>query len=218
MAATPEIETIYRSVHERLDQHLRTLDEGALGTPVPACPGWTVRDVVAHLVSVADDFLAGRITSVPTSEQTAEQVARAADLSIGELLDQWAPLVPRAAEAAASFDVWPMALDVTTHELDIRGALGDRSQQSAAEVAMLVPLLLGMLDVGRPLRVATETASYGDEDADLSLRTTDFEAFRWRFGRRSRDQLEAMEWSSPPGDEVLGALCIFGPSDDDIVE
>ena len=33
------------------------LDEAALSTAVAACPGWSVRDVVAHLAAVADDWV-----------------------------------------------------------------------------------------------------------------------------------------------------------------
>jgi hypothetical protein len=35
-------------------------------------------------------------------------------------------------------------------------------------------------------------------DGELELATTWYEAFRWRMGRRSRDQLAALAWSGDP--------------------
>jgi hypothetical protein len=51
----------------------------------------------------------------------------------------------------------------------------------------------------------------------LTLRTTRFEAFRWRMGRRSREQLAALDWSGDPT-PVLGHLVVFGPARTDIAE
>ncbi len=47
-----------------------------LDAQVPACPAWTVKDVVAHLVATAEDVMAGRLADIPTDEFTADQVAR----------------------------------------------------------------------------------------------------------------------------------------------
>ena len=51
----------------------------------------------------------------------------------------------------------------------------------------------------------------------LGLTTTRFEAFRWRMGRRSRDQLAALDWSGDPA-PVLDHLVVFGPARTDIIE
>ena len=48
---------------------------------VPACPGWSVRDVVAHMTAVAEDWAAGSLAGPPTDEQTAAHVARFAAMS-----------------------------------------------------------------------------------------------------------------------------------------
>jgi len=57
----------------------------------------------------------------------------------------------------------------------------------------------------------------GREEPVLGLRTTRFEAFRWRMGRRSRDQLAALDWSGDPA-PVLDHLVVFGPARTDIIE
>ncbi|MFY9921344.1 MAG: hypothetical protein WAL26_23560, partial [Mycobacterium sp.] len=80
--------------------------------------------------------------------------------------------------------------------------------------------LLTNLRTPMPLRVTVEDAEYrsGPENgAEIHLRTTRFEALRWRTGRRSRAQLAAMDWSDDPT-PVLDHLCMFGPAKTDIVE
>ncbi|HEV7212676.1 MAG TPA: hypothetical protein VGN47_13295 [Blastococcus sp.] len=57
----------------------------------------------------------------------------------------------------------------------------------------------------------------GSAEGPVVLRTTTFEAFRWRLGRRSRAQLAAMDWTGDPA-PFLDALCAFGPSEVDLVE
>jgi hypothetical protein len=51
----------------------------------------------------------------------------------------------------------------------------------------------------------------------LTLTTTRFEAFRWRMGRRSRDQLAVLGWSGDPA-PVIDHLVVFGPAACDVVE
>jgi Mycothiol maleylpyruvate isomerase N-terminal domain len=46
----------YRLVCERVDGLVRGRD-GIANLPVPACPGWTIRQVVAHLAGVAQDIV-----------------------------------------------------------------------------------------------------------------------------------------------------------------
>ena len=69
---TTDVGVRYRSVRERLGDLLRTLplpaDPEAASPwelPVPACPGWRVRDVLAHLVGNLEDGRAGRISGLP---------------------------------------------------------------------------------------------------------------------------------------------------------
>ena len=59
----------------------------APGTRVPATPGWSVHDVVAHLAGVARDALTGNMEAAPGDAWTAAQVARSVGVPIAELLD-----------------------------------------------------------------------------------------------------------------------------------
>ena len=69
---SPDVTTVgenYRRSRGRLTALLEGADDAAWETPVPACPGWRVRDVLAHLVGVVEDALAGVISGPPTPVQ-----------------------------------------------------------------------------------------------------------------------------------------------------
>lgn len=212
---------LYRGTRERVSA---LLAEGVDDTlPVPATPGWTVHDVVAHLAGVAQDAVAGRIpTQGPTPAWTSTHVERGAGVPLAELLERWADA---AAGLEAALDVspmWPPVMDAASHEFDLRGALGDTGARDSDAVVICSKVILTGLRPPAPLRVITEHhdvrvgPDVPDQDRVL-LRTTSFEAFRWRFGRRSRDQLLAMDWSGDP-EPFLPHLCVFGPADHDLVE
>jgi uncharacterized protein (TIGR03083 family) len=211
---------MYLDTQRRLVAFVSQLDAGALDRPVPACPGWAVRDVVAHLTAIPEDAIAGRLTGPPTEEETAAQVARFHGHRIDEMLAQWNELAPPFSEAVASLSIWPAVMDVATHEQDIRGALGLPGGRDSQAVRCCSERIIAFWQPPQPVRVVVEdaefTAGAGDQEP-IVLNTTRFEAFRWRFGRRSRRQLEQLDWAGDPS-PVLDHMVIFRPAPADIVE
>ena len=49
--------TIARLYHDTRERILAVVGPDDWSTAVPACPGWSVRDVVAHVTAVADDWV-----------------------------------------------------------------------------------------------------------------------------------------------------------------
>ena len=219
-APAPDLAQLYRDTRERLTSLVAGLDEQALATPVPACPGWQVQDVVAHLAAIVEDALAGRLTGPPSEEETAVQVARYKGRPMPQTLEGWTAGAPRFEEVISAFDIPPAVIDVASHEQDIRGALGRPGARDCPAVQQMAGWLLQGLRTPVPVRVTVEDAEFqigpGGESV-LGLRTTRFEAFRWRMGRRSRDQLAALDWSGDPA-PVLDHLVVFGPARTDIIE
>ena len=236
-APPPGLAQLYRDTRERLTALVAGLDERALATPVPACPGWQVQDVVAHLAAIVEDALAGRLTGPPSEEETAVQVARYKGRPMTQTLTGWTAGAPRFEEAISAFDIPPAVIDVASHEQDIRGALGRPGARDCPAVQQMAGWLLQRLRTPVPVRVTVEDAEFlagpggggraaaepsagagrGRDEPVLGLRTTRFEAFRWRMGRRSRDQLAALDWSGDPA-PVLDHLVVFGPARTDIIE
>ena len=219
-APAPDLAQLYRDTRERLTSLVAGLDEQALATPVPACPGWQVQDVVAHLAAIVEDALAGRLTGPPSEAETAVQVARYKGRPMPQTLDGWTAGAPRFEEVISAFDIPPAVIDVASHEQDIRGALGRPGARDCPAVQQMAGWLLQNLRTPVPVRITVEDAEFRigpSGDPVLGLRTTRFEAFRWRMGRRSRDQLAALDWSGDPA-PVLDHLVVFGPARTDIIE
>jgi uncharacterized protein (TIGR03083 family) len=217
----PDLAALYLDTHERLAALLMTLDPDSLERPVPACPGWSVRDVVAHLTAIPEDVAAGRLAGPPTDEETAAQVARFRGRPLDEVLGLWATHAPSFSELLASLSIWPAVMDVATHEQDIRGALGRPGARDTEVVRIGCDRVVGFWQPPVAVRVVVEDAEYlagdtGDEEP-LVLNTTRFEAFRWRLGRRSRRQLADLDWSGDPT-PVLDHMVVFGPAPTDIIE
>ncbi len=215
-----DISRLYRDSRERLAALVADLDDTALATPVPACPGWCVQDTIAHLAAVVDDALAGRLAGPPTEEQTAGQVARYKGRPMPDILSEWTAGSPRFEEVIGAFNIPQAIIDVTSHEQDIRGALDLPGARDNEALLVMAGWLLARLHTPVPLCVTVEDTEYRagpDGDTGLGLRTTRYEAFRWRMGRRSRDQLAALDWSGDPA-PVLDHLVVFGPARTDIIE
>jgi uncharacterized protein (TIGR03083 family) len=211
---------LYRDTQARLTALITELDAAALATPVPACPGWSVQDVVAHALATTEDALAGRLTGPPDDDQTAAQVARFCGHDIGDMLAAWAQTTPRFSDVVGAFQIWPAVIDIASHEQDIRSALGRPGARDSEVVRLCGGAVLSSLAPPVPMRVRVEDAEFrvgpGEGD-ELGLVTTRFEALRWRMGRRSRAQMAAFDWSGDPA-PVLDHLTVFGPPPHDIIE
>jgi uncharacterized protein (TIGR03083 family) len=214
-----QVARIYQDARERVTALVGPLDDAGWKTPVTACPGWSVRDVVAHLAAVAEDWERGRLTGPPTDEQTAIQIARFDGRNSREILAAWSTAAARL-DHLAETGIEPPVGDITCHEHDVRGAIGRPGARDSEAVRYSSDRLLAALRTPVPLRVTVEDAEYRsgpDDGPEIQLRTTRFEAVRWRTGRRSRTQLHGMNWSDDPG-SVLDHLYMFGPADTDIIE
>jgi uncharacterized protein (TIGR03083 family) len=221
MADRVPLSLLYRQARERVTSLVGGLVDDTL--PAPATPGWTVHDVVSHLAGVAEDTANHvRPEGGPTPEWTATHVERGRGVPTPELLAMWAQHAAAVESLLDTTPVWPFVFDATSHEHDIRGAVGDRDDRDSVGVVLGAKLLLGSLQVPVPLRVITEDHDVrvgpdGDDRAGVELRTSTFEAFRWRMGRRSLAQLRAMDWSGDCA-PFLPHLCVFGPAAQDVVE
>jgi uncharacterized protein (TIGR03083 family) len=222
--ADPDLGRLYADTRQRIGSLVSGLGDAELAAPVPACPAWEVRDVLAHLAAVAEDAAAGRLTRPPSEDVTAAQVTRFSGTDLPGILAAWETAAPRFEEIIDGFRVWPGVIDAASHEHDLRGALGRPADRDSDAIWHCAGTLIRSLRPPVPLRVMVEDDEFlvGPEpDAaagpPLTLATSRFEAFRWRMGRRSPRQLAALDWSGDPS-PVLGGLVVFGPAVADVVE
>ena len=195
------------------------------GTPAPACPGWSVGDVVSHLSGLARDVLEGRLEGYATPEWTARQVEERRPLALDDVKGEWehtiahfagllmdpqaanlgAPLVTRYGPVTPAMLPAIVVTDAVVHEHDIRGALGRPGARDSEAVGIAMRshvALLRFIGAARKLPdlelVASDTDQrwrVGRGEPAATLFAPAFELFRATGGRRSGGQIAAMGWA-----------------------
>jgi len=199
----------YLAAHERILELLGPLDDGL---PIPATPGWSLLDLLAHLAAAAHDLAEVDVDLWSLDEWTAGQVAARRGRSRAEVLAEWAEHAPAAARvvddpAAVGLDEafarMPI-IDATGHEGDIREALGRPATIDPADWAIIGPhreVMLGFLVAGAglpPLRVRTPEGDdwvVGGTYPEASVELGRDELWRSLMGRRSRAAVEGYAWT-----------------------
>ena len=85
----PDLCIAYRGVRERIGGLIRAATPDAIERIAPATPLWRVHDVLAHVVGVTTDILAGRLDGVASDAWTDAQVAVRRNTPAGDLLAEW---------------------------------------------------------------------------------------------------------------------------------
>jgi uncharacterized protein (TIGR03083 family) len=183
---------------------IRALLDGRPGLdvrPVPACPEWTVTDLLGHLTAIAERVLVRHGGTPPPAP---------APLDVPGLLDRWDDMgeeLDRLLAEAGGRSGEIMVMDAYTHELDLRAALDvpPPSEHAAwgPSFDVLVRGFSGSV-AGRglpPLRVRATggsewTAGHGRATATLTAPAHDL--YRALAGRRSPAQLVVLDWSEAP--------------------
>jgi uncharacterized protein (TIGR03083 family) len=208
----------YHSGQQRLRAFVLELSDADLGTSVQATPPWTVHDVVAHLAALTTDVLTGRLEGFPDDDFTAGQVAARRERSAEELIAEWDTNLPRMLELGDALSP-ALAVDVLTHEQDIRGALGLLPVLSADELRFGVSRFC--FGLGRayaktgaaPFAVEATDSDFrtvvGEGDPRATVAAPEFELFRALAGRRSRGQVAGFDWTGDPA-PYLERFNVFG--------
>ena len=197
------------------------LEASAHRVAVPACPGWSVADVLAHLAGAASDVVAGRIEGVGTPTWTAAQVDQRRRLDIPELIDEWSQSGPafEALLAGLPPEIAGMALgDLITHEHDIRSALGDSGGRDTPayetalqyQVAGLGARLDGAGLPGLRLVAGKQEWVVGARSPGASVEGDRHDVLRTLSSRRNAERVRAMNWEGTP-DIYLAVLGAYGP-------
>jgi uncharacterized protein (TIGR03083 family) len=225
----------YADARRRLQQLAAGLDDAGLMAPVPACPGWTVRDIVAHLVGVAEEFVSGTYfagsadawsdagLAAQRDQWTGRQVRSRRDRPVSAMLAEWTsaaaalePILAGTVSRPPGSPAWlpsaPVA-DLAAHLHDVRGALGLAGDRDAAATGLGLRIYARWLgerldQAGRPallLRAGKREWMEGSGRPAVALAAEPFELFRAISGRRSVEQVRALAWGSDP-EPFIGVL------------
>jgi uncharacterized protein (TIGR03083 family) len=170
---------------------------------VPACPEWTVRDVIAHVVG-------GCVWAVQAREGLDVDGPPDLDgVDVDRLLDDWRQAGDRldALLAGGADPMHPMmALDLFAHELDIRHVLARPAPKDH-------PVYPGALDSAvagfsrevrsrqlPALRIVSPGAQWvaGAGTPEVTLEGDRHDLFRTLTGRRTMRQIASLSWSASP--------------------
>jgi uncharacterized protein (TIGR03083 family) len=216
-----EIGSIYAEGRARLTDLVASAEAEQHTMPVPGCPQWVVRDVIAHVTGVCADVLSGNVGGVATEAWTAAQVAERKDRTVGEILAEWSEIAPQVEAMAQHFpgriaEQW--VLDLTTHEHDVRGALARPGARDSAGVAIgldfaaTMGLAASIAERGLPplrVKAAEQQWVVGEGEPTAELGGMPFDLFRAMTGRRSAAQIRGFTWTGDP--DVFLPAFEFGP-------
>lgn len=179
-----EVALSYQQLRLRVIAMLRAEGESVANVVVPHCPAWTVRETLSHLVGVPEDALSGNMDGVTTDAWTQAQIDRHANDSLLQLLDQWESMgeaidgmVPHIPQPINSQFVF----DASSHEHDIRAAIGQQGAQDALSVEVSAAWFCDVL--GRD--------THPQASSLLNSRVATFDFVRSLSGRRTLSQIDA---------------------------
>jgi uncharacterized protein (TIGR03083 family) len=167
----PDLPAAYDDARCEIADLTRPLAFDAERLMVPACPNWSVKDLVAHLQHVSVEYAAGRheystqddvefavawSRDRPRVDAWAQRgVDARRDLSLEGLLDDWAATSPALHRMMVGDNVlpdgvsheflgWAALSDLAIHYQDIRGALGagPDPQSHAAQLSYAVSTMM----------------------------------------------------------------------------
>ncbi|HZC26203.1 MAG TPA: maleylpyruvate isomerase family mycothiol-dependent enzyme [Actinopolymorphaceae bacterium] len=205
----------YDASKERIVELLRTAEPS---TPVAACPGWTVRDLTAHLAGGLADFVASRF-AVDEGDDFGERTVRERrGQTIDEALAEWDKNRATADEALAGPMGGVLVAEIMSHEQDLRQALDRPGARDDPGLRTALARPLQELDRklnegggGAAVRLVIDGAEQvvGTGEPVATLTVSSYDLLRVVGGRRTRDQVLALDWSGEP-DRALPALTLFG--------
>jgi uncharacterized protein (TIGR03083 family) len=210
----------WSDAYERVRELVAGLDTELAGRTVPACPDWSVRDLLAHMIGLDADIVAGDEPDDHNSEWTQRQVDARADVDIAGLLAEWQTIADPLRAWMRANTGRPLG-DIVIHEQDLRGALGksggqdtdglhairDRMRDTFAKsVAEQPPIAL----IGDDESGWGWCSSGSADDAAVVVRAPAFDLARALMSRRSASQLRG--WTvAGDVESYLSAFGTLGP-------
>lgn len=209
---------------DRIRWLVGSLSDEQRAASVPACPHWSIHDLIAHLAGLAVDFC-GDLSTVmgpgfwDHAEVDRREILPRRKASTAEVFDEWMAVSPQFEKVVASVEV-PLAGgivgDFICHEHDIRGAIGRPGERSSPEARLGLDIYARSM--ARRVSAANLPALViragghewlaGDGDPVATVSAEPFEMFRALTGRRTKEQVAAFEWTGNQ-DPYVGEFSMF---------
>ena len=187
------------------------------GRRVPACPDWTVHDLLAHMVGLGVDVVAGDEPDDHNETWTGRQVAARRDRDVAALVAEWQEVADPLRDWMRANNVRPLG-DVIIHEQDLRGALGVPGGRDSEGLRAIRERFVGRFAPGvaalPPIALVGDAFTWVSrgsvDDAAVVVQASDFDLARALVTRRSAAQLRG--WATRGDVEpYLDAFAMVGP-------
>jgi uncharacterized protein (TIGR03083 family) len=143
----PDLAGAYADTRRSMMDLARALTDDQLSARVPACPGWTVQELIAHVTSIASALANGEfpasldpVASLADPDQAKERdrfvddaIEARRDRSLDESLEEWETAATALEAMIRGERAWPsgtpplaewvVTTDLAVHHHDLRGAL-----------------------------------------------------------------------------------------------
>ena len=208
----------WRAAYGRVTDLVSGLGADEAARRVPACPDWTVRDLLSHMIGLDADVVAGDEPDDHNSTWTQRQVDARAGRSIVELLEEWQSLVAPLTTWMQEHTTRPLG-DLVIHEQDLRGALARPGARDNAGLLALRDRMLVRFEhkLGDAPAITLHGGSWEwcssgpASEAEAVVRASEFDLARALMSRRSAAQIR--RWTERgevapylPAFETLGPL------------
>lgn len=242
-----EIADLYEQLREDISELVTGLEPDQLDSFMPATPGWTIRDVIAHLTADASYVIRGDfpleffesfgdVAAVVTLNRWTERhLEERKDRSLEEVLQEWKDSATQLAAMMHREKPWPdevpffadgaILTDAAVHQQDIFGTLGIERARDSAPIKIglsgyITTMGWRLAPAGiSPLRFDLGEKSYtaGEGEPAATVSATRFEFFRAMSGRRNPDQIRAYDWEGDP-EPYIPYFYPYGIRQDPLVE
>ena len=167
---------------------VRGLTPDQLTATVPACPAWTVHDLLAHQAGSSADQVSGNLDGVTTAPWSARQVDDRRTTTTDELVAEWESHAGTVAALCDRVAGPNPAWDVAVHLADLREAVGLPPGPPEHGWGEVLVAATGLLDGrGLTLSIAQREADPGDTTWHFA---TAYGLCRALFSRLDREALE----------------------------
>ncbi|MHA3700980.1 maleylpyruvate isomerase family mycothiol-dependent enzyme [Jatrophihabitans sp. YIM 134969] len=173
-------------------------DDAQASVRVPACPDWTAKDLLAHMVGLGADVVAGDEPDDHNPAWTQAQVDARRDRDLAALVAEWQGLTGPLVQWMTARGTRPLN-DVVIHEQDLRGALEAPGAEENEGLETVRDRMAGRFgprvgEAGLPAIALVSPAwecVAGDGPVAVVLEASGFDLFRALTARRSAAQISS---------------------------